>query len=314
MAAGVATRLTGDVAEAVAMHEESIALLRRHDDPFYLAHSLSNLGLALVGRGEHARAEPLFQESLALRQAIGDRPGAARSLRDLGHAAAALGATATARARYRESLALARSTGDRATAADVSAGLAALEGGAGPGAGRAASLTPREREVAALVARGHSNRRIAERLVIAEGTAGLHVKHVLAKLGFRSRAQIAAWVAERAADDCGPGLAARVASAYPLGAAERIHRPPARISRSGDVGPAARSESVTDPAARRPGQRWRVDRWPRLKPHRPTGGRPTSSAASTRCRPRRSTASAASSRRWRRSRPFARPAGRCSRT
>jgi non-specific serine/threonine protein kinase len=60
-------------------------------------------------------------------------------------------------------------------------------------------LSPREREVAALVARGCSNREIAQELVITEGTAGLHVVHILNKLGFNKRAQIAAWVVERQA-------------------------------------------------------------------------------------------------------------------
>jgi DNA-binding CsgD family transcriptional regulator len=59
-------------------------------------------------------------------------------------------------------------------------------------------LTAREREVARLVAAGESNREIAEALVISEGTAEVHVKHILGKLSFKSRAQIAAWVAERA--------------------------------------------------------------------------------------------------------------------
>jgi DNA-binding CsgD family transcriptional regulator len=58
-------------------------------------------------------------------------------------------------------------------------------------------LTAREREVASLVAAGESNREIAEALVISAGTAEVHVKHILGKLGFKSRAQIAAWVAER---------------------------------------------------------------------------------------------------------------------
>jgi non-specific serine/threonine protein kinase len=56
------------------------------------------------------------------------------------------------------------------------------------------ALSPREEAVARLVATGMSNRQIGEALVIAEGTAGLHVKHILRKLGFARRAQIAAWV------------------------------------------------------------------------------------------------------------------------
>ncbi|MEV4681608.1 LuxR C-terminal-related transcriptional regulator [Streptomyces kurssanovii] len=63
-----------------------------------------------------------------------------------------------------------------------------------PGARNAATaadvLTPREREVAALVAQGLSNREVAERLVISKRTADTHVEHILTKLGVTSRAQI----------------------------------------------------------------------------------------------------------------------------
>ncbi|MEV4702229.1 LuxR C-terminal-related transcriptional regulator [Actinoplanes sp. NPDC049316] len=56
-------------------------------------------------------------------------------------------------------------------------------------------LTPREREVAALVAEGLTNREIAARLVVAQRTAEGHVENILSKLGFTSRAQVAAWLA-----------------------------------------------------------------------------------------------------------------------
>ena len=58
-----------------------------------------------------------------------------------------------------------------------------------------AQLTTREREVAALVAAGLSNKEIAEKLVISERTAEGHVEHILGKLQFRSRSQIASWQA-----------------------------------------------------------------------------------------------------------------------
>jgi DNA-binding CsgD family transcriptional regulator/tetratricopeptide (TPR) repeat protein len=56
-------------------------------------------------------------------------------------------------------------------------------------------LTAREREVAALVAAGLSNKEIAAKLVISERTAEGHVERILGKLGFRSRSQIASWQA-----------------------------------------------------------------------------------------------------------------------
>lgn len=58
-------------------------------------------------------------------------------------------------------------------------------------------LSAREREVAALVARGKSNREIATALVVSERTAEAHVSNILGKLGFTTRAQIAAWAIEK---------------------------------------------------------------------------------------------------------------------
>jgi len=60
-----------------------------------------------------------------------------------------------------------------------------------------AGLTERERQVATLVARGNSNRAIADTLVVSERTIEKHIENVLSKLGFTSRAQIAVWAVER---------------------------------------------------------------------------------------------------------------------
>jgi predicted ATPase/DNA-binding CsgD family transcriptional regulator len=68
-----------------------------------------------------------------------------------------------------------------------------------------APLTARELEVAALIARGLTNRQIAHELIITTGTARTHVEHILGKLGLRSRTQVATWAAGR-------GLAEPVAS------------------------------------------------------------------------------------------------------
>jgi DNA-binding NarL/FixJ family response regulator len=55
-------------------------------------------------------------------------------------------------------------------------------------------LTPRELEVAGLIALGRSNREVAEELVIAVSTAERHVANILGKLNLTSRAQVVAWV------------------------------------------------------------------------------------------------------------------------
>ena len=59
--------------------------------------------------------------------------------------------------------------------------------------GAAPTLTSRQREVAALIAAGCTNREIGQRLGIAERSAEAHVERIRYRMDFRSRAQIAAW-------------------------------------------------------------------------------------------------------------------------
>ena len=58
-------------------------------------------------------------------------------------------------------------------------------------------LTSRERQIAELVARGLSNREIAERLVISKRTVDAHVNHIFGKLGLSSRVQLTIWLRGR---------------------------------------------------------------------------------------------------------------------
>ena len=84
-----------------------------------------------------------------------------------------------------------RATGGLATAADDLA------------------LTPRERDVLALVAQGMPNRAIGEALGITERTARTHVSNILAKLGLTSRTQAALYAVEQGLDGEGPRTAGR---------------------------------------------------------------------------------------------------------
>jgi len=93
----------------------------------------------------------------------------------------------------------------RGAAMDRDAAIA-FAAGASPDRPRAARptldspLSEREREIAALVADGLSNRDIAERLSISVRTAENHVSHILAKLAMRSRAQLTRWVTMQATE------------------------------------------------------------------------------------------------------------------
>jgi DNA-binding CsgD family transcriptional regulator len=67
--------------------------------------------------------------------------------------------------------------------------------------GRSTPLSSRELEVADLVAKGLTNREIAQRLIISTRTVESHVDHIKAKLGFGRRARIVAWALDRASDN-----------------------------------------------------------------------------------------------------------------
>src|SRR5690349_19083740 len=82
----------------------------------------------------------------------------------------------------------------RAVRADSAGSGGGGLGGGSRGAGRAAGpLTPRELEIARLIAKGLANKDIAGELVISPATAARHVANILAKLGYTKRAQIASW-------------------------------------------------------------------------------------------------------------------------
>ena len=61
---------------------------------------------------------------------------------------------------------------------------------------RVTELSPREQQVAALLAQGLTNRQIAEQLVVTQRTVASHIEHILEKLDFASRHQVGVWAGE----------------------------------------------------------------------------------------------------------------------
>jgi DNA-binding CsgD family transcriptional regulator len=194
-------RARGDAEQAAVLLRESLALRRDLADRLGIAGCVERLALVAADQGEAVRAARLFGAAEALREAVGAplaaptvAPGA---LADHGRAAdalrASLGPAVLARL-WEEGRSLPPEQAVAAALAPPAAGAPAGQSGAGPLS--PVPLTAREREVAALVAQGLTNRQIAARLVITERTAANHVEHILDKLELRSRVQIGVWAAE----------------------------------------------------------------------------------------------------------------------
>ncbi|MDT8913145.1 LuxR C-terminal-related transcriptional regulator [Amycolatopsis sp. PS_44_ISF1] len=184
-----------DRGDAAAPAKRALQIGAEIKDHWLVALALETLAWAVADAGEHLRAAHLFGAAEAARTALGCRLSGLAHL--LAHHDRCAGAARSALGE--EKFAAAYRSGTRMREQEAVAYAAAPRK---PGAARGkpsirSPLTVREREIADLVARGLSNQEIAGSLVIARRTAETHVGHILAKLGFTSRAQIAAWVAER---------------------------------------------------------------------------------------------------------------------
>jgi non-specific serine/threonine protein kinase len=238
---GVLRTFMGHPRAGVGLLEECAAECAAHGERWNRSYALWGLGLATWLLDESERAGEVERAALKIKRDIGDQPGTALCLDALAwiaassnqavRAAGLLGAAGAAwdaipatlpgpLAPHRE----AAVTQARAALGEVSftahlsraqampaaaAVAAALEEPAPaaadrPACGSPARLTPRERQVTALIARGLSNREIAARMVISVRTAETHVQHIMVKLGFSTRTQIAAWAA---AGDAAEGTA-----------------------------------------------------------------------------------------------------------
>jgi len=176
----------GDVAGAEASWMEALAICRDRDDPFGMIWSLGGLVLVAAARHEDERA-------LRLAGVVG------RLSREFSFTAwsSRVNQLTEGTAPIRKKLGPERSEQivgegmamNTQAALDYAVGATtASEEKADPG-----PLSRREREVAAMVAGGMTNKEIAQRLFIAERTAEGHVERIRNKLGVRSRTEVATW-------------------------------------------------------------------------------------------------------------------------
>jgi non-specific serine/threonine protein kinase len=227
---GLLARERGDLREAETLLRASLRDFRELDYPWAVAWSAWGLGTALSAKGDLENARRLLAEALGIYGEVDDPRGVAQCLEALAEiaceqahyqtAARLIGSAAALRNRLsapppdaeQERTAavertLARSLGPDAAARLMQTGRAmpprqAAELGMAVALGSApadrdrpdsVTLTRRERQVAALVSSGRTNRQIGRVLGISEKTAEVHLQHVMAKLDARNRAEVAAW-------------------------------------------------------------------------------------------------------------------------
>ncbi|MFE3455754.1 ATP-binding protein [Nonomuraea sp. NPDC059194] len=235
----------GAAPRAVSVGEECLAMCDAHEEGWHRAYAAMALGIEVWRRGDTRHAAELVKEGLRFNRSLDDPLGVGIKLEVLAWIAASEGQYQRAAGllgilqRIRQTVNVSiymyaprcheecesrtrRALGESAfhTTVKRGAGLSydealayALEedtpgDGRPEEAGRPSPLTRREMEVARLVAQGLSNKEIAASLVIARRTAEGHVEHILTKLDFNSRAQIAVWVSEQsraAGDEPPPG-------------------------------------------------------------------------------------------------------------
>ena len=200
---------------------EALRALQDLGDPVGEACALDVLGWLAADDERHERSAWLLGAAQARWELTGGRLGGDAGLEGHRARSAAAAARALGAGRHAELLARGAGTPIEQIVALVLAGEDALPGvpgprtagddrgpaaagPAGPGGGDgqpdADELTSREREIAALVAGGLSNRQIADRLFISRRTVDAHVNHIYAKLRISSRVQLTIWARDR-----GPG-------------------------------------------------------------------------------------------------------------
>ena len=230
---GMARGFAGELVAAESAHRQSLAICEARGESWCRSFSLWNLGLVVWSSGDLAGALELERHSLELKRRMDERLGLALCLEACAwmhveqsprRAATLLGAADRLWHVMATSLEVLPGLTPMRQACEASAQASlgsvgfstSYEVGTSMAPDTAIDyalderpvsevptdvdtgrLTKREHEVADLVAQGLTNQDIASKLVISRRTAEGHVEHILTKLGFTSRTQLAVWVSER---------------------------------------------------------------------------------------------------------------------
>ncbi len=190
---GGAAMLAGELGDAREHCERGLRIAYEVDDRIGQAYLLAALGFLAAQNGRPAVASRLLGASETIRLGAGASVMAA--LAPFIGWAEESATEALGRSKFQQELASGRGLG-RHAAVRLALGEPEADRNAGDDRG-AAPLGKRQLEVARLVGEGMSNKQIAARLFLSERTVDSHVRTILNKLGFNSRAQIAGWVASR---------------------------------------------------------------------------------------------------------------------
>ena len=176
----------GRVEDAVSLLDPWEAAGTRSGRGSVLAQATRCRGLVAAAEGDVAHAHSLLEQAVAKHEQICDPLGRARALLALGVVRRRMRQKRAAREAVEKAVAIFEECGAAGWAEKARSELGRIGGRR-----REEGLTSAEQRVAALVAEGRTNREVAAALFLGERTVETHLSHIYAKLGVRSRTELA---------------------------------------------------------------------------------------------------------------------------